>query len=293
VATGRVILVSASEPQELRALGVVSSIPERWGADVVVPGTRMVALQRKTIDDLLASLADGRLERELALLRKSGCGALLVEGRPQWSADGLLEMGRRRFTVRQWWGVLWSAALVHGLAVVQTGSLRETADCVRCLERWLPCREHRGLTVRPTPNATSAWGHATDRDWARHLLQSFPGVGPVLADAIYDRFGRAPLRWDATREELGAVDGVGPRRLAMLWEALETGDQGMVGGRGSDGAARGAQADVGPGRAAAAPGAGGAVGGDVDGGNVDAGTGGRRRDGQRTRHGHGPGRAAV
>ena len=224
------ILCSPTEPASLRAIGKVSRIPESWGADVVVPGARLVAIQRKTVDDLIDSLADGRLEREWALLRKAGCGTLLIEGRPTWTQEGYLEMSRRRFTMRQWWGVIWSSALVHGLQVIHTGSLRETVGCVDFLHTWLQKRDHRGLFTRPTANTTSEWGKATDRDWARHILQSFPGVGPTLADAIYDHFGHAPLAWSVGKDELAQVDGIGPLRLAGMWGALDRGQVGSAGG---------------------------------------------------------------
>ena len=90
------ILVSPTDRELLALLGdraISHTLPEQHGADVlvVVAGRGKLALQRKTFpDDFLASLEDGRLARELAGLSRTQCPVLIVEGRPQWTADGHL-----------------------------------------------------------------------------------------------------------------------------------------------------------------------------------------------------------
>lgn len=214
------LLVSPAEPPALRALGVSHTLPEERGADYVLPAAgQLLCVQRKTVDDFLASLADGRLERELAVLRRQ-FSALLIEGRPEWSSTGLL-IHRRKFTVDQWWGALFSIAWEFEIQVLQTAHMAETAGLLRALEHWFAKGVHNSLRKRPNASALTGWGRASDRDWSRHLLQSFPGVGVTLADAIYDAFHRAPLAWSCSKAELGAIDGIGPMRLHKLWQALD------------------------------------------------------------------------
>jgi len=220
------VLVSPTEPLVLRAVGTQSRLPEKWGADLLLPAAgRLLGVQRKTVDDLLASLEDGRLQLELAQLRKLELRSLLLEGYPEWTADGWL-LSRRRYTRNQFWGIIFSVSFVFGVPVLWTGSLDESVGLVRSLARWLTKGAHRSLMRRPTARSASEWGTATDRDFARHLLQGFPGVGSVLAEAIFDHFDRIPLAWDVSRKELAEVPGIGPKRADALWRSLEIGSAG-------------------------------------------------------------------
>jgi Holliday junction resolvasome RuvABC DNA-binding subunit len=77
--------------------------------------------------------------------------------------------------------------------------------------------DHKGINIRPKPQ--TKWGSRLDRDWGIHVIQSFDGVGPGVAGAIFDRFG-VPMRWTITRKDLESVPGVGPKRAAKMWETL-------------------------------------------------------------------------
>ena len=69
--------------------------------------------------------------------------------------------------------------------------------------------------------ARDSWGTSTREDFARFLLQGFPGIGTALADAILERFGAVPLSWCCTFDELKSVPGIGERRAKTLWELLQ------------------------------------------------------------------------
>lgn len=217
------LLISPTEPELLRRMGETSTAPETYGADILIPGYGgLTGLQRKTTDDLLASASDGRLERELPLLRRLPRRALILEGRWTWTADGMLAEARKPVTYRQVMGILASVTWVHEVPILPTADLHETAELVGALEKWAGKAKHPSLLRRPSVRKESAWGTATSRDFARHLLQSFPGVGITLADAIYDRFGRVPLAWTVSEKELLTVPGIGPHRARALHRSLES-----------------------------------------------------------------------
>lgn len=210
--------VSLTEPAEVRALGVTSSLPEVHGSDIAWDGpSGLVGVQRKTLRDLTASLRDGRLAEAAARMSLLDVRVLLVEGRPRWSASTgrLLDVpvAITRDALR---GVLWSAQQ-RGIWVCTTASLTETVDMLVHLRRWLAKRRHTSFDARPASSAAVG-----SRAWGAHLLQSFPTVGPVLAGHVVDHFGRPPLQWSCTRDELAAVRGIGPGRASLLLSALPT-----------------------------------------------------------------------
>jgi DNA excision repair protein ERCC-4 len=213
-----VILVSPTEPPDLRVLGETSGIPEEYGADFVFPAaTGLVAVQRKTVPDLLASMRDGRLAREIPLLRRAEHPILLLEGRPLWTDEGLL-MSDDRWRREGWYGVELSLQFAHGIGFVLRDDIHDTARWLRYAPSWFERSEHMGLLQRPKP--TDNLGNVPDRDFALHILQSFPGIGPKVAEAIWSHFGRLPLGLSVDPDELAKVPGMGRVRVATMMRLL-------------------------------------------------------------------------
>lgn len=212
------LLISPTEPKEIRSLGKVSTVPERNGVDVLFSiSERLIGVQRKTFpNDFLLSLYDGRLQREILQMSKLSGVILLLEGKPRWTIDGALLDDNRQFTKKQFRGIIWSLALEAGVLVDYTNSLQDTVEWLCMLQNWLKKRSHISLVRRPNPHG--AWGEkVTGKNLAIHFLQGLPDVGPKLAEAIYDRFGRLPINWTCTEREFSTIPGIGKKRLEKLW----------------------------------------------------------------------------
>jgi ERCC4-type nuclease len=180
---------------------------------------RWHGIQRKELKDLLASLQDGRLSRELMMMKRCGEAKLLIEGRPHWTQDGELVLNQwsQRFTISQMRGLIWSVQS-QGVGTLHTTGLQDTIETVRGYERWLLKDKHHSLLRRPGP--VSVWGRPENRDYAMHLVQGIPGVGPELAGRIVDKFG-VPFGWKVSEEDLLLVPGIGKKKARMLMRALD------------------------------------------------------------------------
>ena len=221
------VLVSPTD-RELSALlgnkAISHYLPERYGADVLIiaEGRGKMGIQRKTYpNDLIASLDDGRLARELPLLARTEYPLLIAEGEPMWTADGhLMQSWSSRWTRQQLRNLLRSVWRVHGVMVERTTDINDTASAVLELEEYFKKDTHQSLLTRHKHNKDS-WGLGNNREMARFLLQGFPGVGGTLAEQIFDHFGRIPLSWRCDYSELLTVYGIGKKRAQVLWEILE------------------------------------------------------------------------
>lgn len=214
------LLIAPTEPPSLKVLGKSSSIPERYGADVlwVARGIGLVGIQRKERKDLVRSIYDGRLAREVALMQRLRIAILIVEGRMRWTTDGQLFDQFCKWTRKQHRALLLSAQL-RGIKLVTTEDLTDTIEAIETIRDWVGKERHTALDRRP--NAQGAWGKAGHRDFGIHILQGFPGIGPVEAGAIFDHFGgRVPLGLDCTEKELRAVPGIGPKKAKGIVTAL-------------------------------------------------------------------------
>jgi ERCC4-type nuclease len=215
------ILVSPAEPAAIRTHFEVSSSCEQHGADFLFSSPHgMIGVQRKEVRDLVASIRDDRIARELGQSKQLAQMVLIVEGDWKWRRNG--ESARMEgFTRPQFDGLMLSFQQ-HGWWVLHTATMADTVRTIHRCVSWFTKDTHDSLLVRPKPK--SVWGTATNRDWAIHLLQSFDGLGVKSAAAIYDHFGRVPLIWTANEKELLEVPGVGKQRARTLIVSLEDKD---------------------------------------------------------------------
>ena len=101
--------------------GPTSSIPEEFGADflTVSPRYGRVGVQRKEIADLIASLADNRVTREVIDMKALDHAFWVLEGEPVWTTQGELVSSHSRFSLDSFRGVMLSLTM-EGFHVVRT-----------------------------------------------------------------------------------------------------------------------------------------------------------------------------
>lgn len=213
------MLIAPSEPRPLRDIGQTSSVPEKFGVDILF-GSRLgsVGVQRKELSDFFASVTDGRLAREYPMMNPLTVSVLLLEGKQRWSDEGLVLNSKSQPWTRDQWESYMMSVRSKGLWVVYTDSLTDTIAWVQNFERWANKEKHGSLDTRPKP--TGAWGKPESRDWNVFLAQSFPGIGVVQANRIVDHFGCVPIHWSVTVDELQRVPGIGKKRAEDMIEAL-------------------------------------------------------------------------
>lgn len=216
---GRVVLIAPTERHPLTTLGPHSSLPERYGADILfaVKG-KWVGIQRKEIADLIASVHDGRLAREMSMMKSLALGVLIVEGKLQWTMDGeLLTKGYgKNWTRAHHQGLLWSVQQ-KGYWVAFTDDAHGTVDAAEMLESWLRKDKHQSLDRRPGPD--SMWGTPGNEDFQRHMVMGLPGVGVELAERIIKELG-VPFQWRVTEEDLMRVSGIGKKKAQAMLKVL-------------------------------------------------------------------------
>jgi ERCC4-type nuclease len=214
-----VILVAPTEPRPLRDLGTVSSLPEKLGVDYLISSESMgtVGIQRKEVSDLVASVRDGRLQRELPLMQRLDIAILLVEGTIQWTESGENVNLRTKWTRAQHLGVLWSIQS-RGIWINCVGNLAESGQYLLLLSKWAEKERHSSLNDRPKNGSVSfASQERAEKMW---VLQGLNGMGEGLAGRILDHFGELPLTWTITADELSQVPGIGKTKARKLIDQL-------------------------------------------------------------------------
>ncbi len=201
--------------------GQTSMLPERYGVDIAWRAHGdWWGIQRKEIGDFLASVQDGRLAREIAQMQQLKGAWLALEGKQQFTIDGVLQTGKwgKQVSREQFIGMQLSLMARH-IHIIHTKDQKDTAYHARVLANWSLKPEHKSFLRRPGPIAQ--WGNISDRDWALHFLQGFDGLGIEKCRAILDHFERVPFAWDVTEEELLEVPGIGKTLARRLVNAFK------------------------------------------------------------------------
>jgi len=221
------ILLSPSETELAKELGedaITSVVPEQRGADIVIFSKNAgFFFQRKGVPgDFISSIEDGRMARATSLLSKqAGFNRLILEGKFKYWPDGKLFISRKvrsRWSEAQIIGILFDIEFVKGIPLTWTSDIEDTARYLRRLVVWAERSTHTGLYTRPS--VKGAWGVPTIEDVQLWLLQGFQGVGVQTASSIVEHFGRVPLSWSCTFNELCEVKGLSHKRAEKMWETL-------------------------------------------------------------------------
>lgn len=169
--------------------------------------SRRVGVERKRTDDLLASILRKRLHRQLAALRQEFERPILVVEGYYLYANRLVPEDR----IRQQLALL----LLSGVTVVVTRDLEDTGGLLAALARL----EQEGLGQ---PISLHARKPATTLEQqARYVVESLPGIGPQLAQALLTHFGSARRVMAASAEELLQVPGIGKARARRIRQVLD------------------------------------------------------------------------
>lgn len=214
-------------------MGVVSNLPEEYGADFFWESPMgKVGIQRKAFPaDWRASMADGRLNRELLQMQALDVRVLVIEGeqRAKWSNTGHLmeQYTQQRYTIEQHRNLLASIGIHRGVVVQHTTGTQDTRRFIEDFKTWTMKEEHHALDMRPAAKPKEStgegfWDVVGNRDFQRYFLMSFYFIGPKRADAILDHFHGLPFRLTCTLDELMEIPGFGAVLAKRFMDVFQT-----------------------------------------------------------------------
>jgi ERCC4-type nuclease len=123
------------------------------------------------------------------------------------------DFGRAPIPRSAYEGALITLGVVYGLPVLRSRSPEHTAELlVRAA-----CQASRS---RPAPPLRRSSTSSSLRRLQSLLLQTIPDIGPHKAAALLEAFGTPAAIVAATRNELGAVRGLGKTLSRRLWWVL-------------------------------------------------------------------------
>jgi DNA excision repair protein ERCC-4 len=198
---------SSLVPEELENSGQIDLRFERLlVGDYCVDGA--VVFERKTASDFADSLVDGRLFLQASRLAASALRtAYILEGTAlEWSA-----LGPSREALQ---GAFITLMLIFDIPVLRSTGPADSA-------RLIIFAGHQLMRLRDPHHAPYRQRKAKRRR-PRQLgvLRGLPGIGPDRAQRMLERFGTLRACFNASKEQLLEVEGIGPKIAAVIHNLL-------------------------------------------------------------------------
>jgi ERCC4-type nuclease len=167
-----------------------------------------IGVERKEVDDFLASLMDGRLfQQAKALTRAYQAPLMILEG------EGLV--GRRNISPDAIYGALASLTTDFGLTILSSKNETETANILLALAK-------RELAEGKTPGIRGEKGTMLLQERQQFIIEGLPGVSGILAQRLLAHFGSVKAVLEASEEELQKVKGIGKGIAKSIREAVDS-----------------------------------------------------------------------
>lgn len=167
-----------------------------------------IGIERKTVDDFLSSMFDGRLFEQLEEMSK--CyekPVLIIEG-------GESLYSKRDVHPNAIRGALSSIAIDLSVPILWSCSEKDTAFIILRMAKREQDDNDRSVSIRNGKTPSSL------KEKQLYLVSGLPGVDKVLGERLLDHFKSPERVFSASKEELMEVDGIGSKIAASLRDVL-------------------------------------------------------------------------
>ena len=180
-------------------------------ADFIIQGKdsngiiKNIAIERKTKHDFLNSIIDKRIIKQLSDLRENfDLPLLIIEG-----TENLYEL--RNFHPNAIRGMLSAIALDLQIPVIYTRNYKDTASLIQVIAKRLEKSiDPLSLLKKKKPLTLKAQQEL--------IIETFPGIGPLIAKELLKDFGSIKNIVNASEEELQKTNKIGKIKAKKLKE---------------------------------------------------------------------------
>ncbi len=192
--------------RSLEKLGMYIELRTLEVGDYVV--SDRVGIERKTVEDFLSTLMDGRdLFGQISDLRRTFDRPLLIiEGEGLYTA--------RQIHANSIRGVLSGIAIDFGVPIIFSRDEEDTAALIAIMAKREQTDEKREVSLHGKKTSL------TLKEQQEYVISSLPEIGPAVARNLLLHFGSVENVMSASREELMEVGLVGPKTADRIREVV-------------------------------------------------------------------------
>ncbi len=194
-------------PERLSKLGVRVYYSRLAIGDYVI--NPEIAVERKSVQDFISSVYDGRLFSQVSSLSSSYRKPyVIVEG-------DVTRVSKMVKNLSSYYGAMASLTLAYDLRLMHTADIDETALAVASLVRHSRARPVPPGLLQAPPKSKD------ETQQQLYFVSSLPGVGMKLAKRLLGRYGTPRRIVALTEAQFAIVPGVGAKRAAKIAHLLD------------------------------------------------------------------------
>jgi ERCC4-type nuclease len=149
-----------------------------------------IAIERKTINDLISSMISKRLMEQLRNLKEYKQNLLIIEGENEFSQDTKLNPNAIR-------GLILSIILRQNIPIIFTKNYDDTSQYLITLAK---------QQLKPgIESSLHSRIPKTSNEQKKYVLESFPNIGPITAKKLLKKFNSLINIFNSTEEELEKI----------------------------------------------------------------------------------------
>lgn len=201
-------------PRELIKDEIDFEIKQLQIADFIIQGQdkegkiQNIGIERKTQQDFINSIIDKRIINQLIVLKENfDFPLLIIEG-----DENIYKI--RDFHPNAIRGMLASITIDYQIPILYTKNYRDTAALLKVIMKRLEKPKNLiGLLKKRKP--------LTLKEQQELIIESLPGIGPVLAKNLLGKFKNVKKIINAKENKLRKVNKIGPKKAKEIRRVLE------------------------------------------------------------------------
>lgn len=203
---GKIVIVCDYREKEvneaLKKMGAIVKEMDLECGDFIC--SKRVAIERKTYDDFISSIVDGRIFEQASELKKNfEKPIVLIEG---YSTREINENALK--------AAIASLVVDFGITLISTRNQLDTAKTIY----WIAKKEQE---EKKFALAFKVGKKPEDGNKVKEfIVSSIPGVSTVLSKRLLERFGSVEKVFSASEEELKSVKGIGEKLAKKIRKIL-------------------------------------------------------------------------
>lgn len=220
------VIITTNEPPKVREL-FADRVEIPMDFDMMLYTNQgKIGIERKDIpSDLLASVGDGRLQREIVAMRNmTDYQFVILHGRFIYRQDGTLSSAGfgRNWTKRAIRNLLRSLELVEGVYVEQAETNEDLVNLVNELQDYFDKAKHLS-TKKARPKIQTDWLSPTRIEMVRHFYQGLPRISAVRAKQLEEKFPNPTDLFQASTDDILELSGFGKNLANGIYDFLRGG----------------------------------------------------------------------
>jgi len=176
-----------------------------------------IAIERKTFSDFISSTLNKRIQQQLLNLKKYPKYLLIIEGRSDYINEiQQAECQEKKIKIHPnaIRGMFLSIIFDFNVPIIFTQDEEETATFLILLAKK---QEKTKTNISLRPNKSNL----TLEEQKQFILEGFPGIGPVTAKQLLEKFNSLERIFTATKEELKTIKTLTDAKIEKFQQILK------------------------------------------------------------------------